>query len=257
MLRRFGLLCFLLTSEAAGLRAADPADPENFRIEITGSTWLIDTTGSVQSKGTQVDFVSDLGFEQQKPMFYGKLVLKPGRKHRILIEGSPFRFDGNNTIHRSITYQGQTFNIDEMLKTTASLDYLFAGYQYDLLSGPAGHLGLSVGGAYLNATATIVSLQPATSAARTQDIGLPLAGAEFRIFPLHKWFDIDGGVRGMTFGDYGHYVEGGANASLWLGPLALQGGYRIVNTTLQQTGGNPGGITVRMKGPIFSLAFKW
>ena len=114
---------------SVGIRAADSADPENFRIEITGSTWLIDTTGNVQSRGTPLDFVSDLGFEQQRPVFYGKLVFKPGRKHRVPIEGSLFRFDGNNTIHRSIIYQGQTFNIDETLKTTASLDYLFARYR--------------------------------------------------------------------------------------------------------------------------------
>ncbi len=259
MFRTFPVLLILFLWAAGSVRAADPDNPENFKIEITGSAWLLDTNGNVQSSGTVIDFVSDLGFEQGQPTFYGKLVFKPGRKHRIVIEGSPFHFTGDNTIHRSITYQGQTFNVDETLKTTSSLDYLFAGYQYDVLSGPAGHLGFSVGGAYLDATATLVSVQAATTASRTQSLGLPLAGTEFRIFPLpsHKWIDIDGGIRGMDFGGYGHYVEGGANGGVWLGPVALQAGYRVVNATLQRTGSDAGGIAVRMKGPIFSLVFHW
>lgn len=240
------------------IQAADVENPESFRLEFTGSSWLLNTAGNVESSGTVIDFVHDLGFEQQRPTFYGKLVFKPGRKHRIVLEASPLRFEGQNTIHRSIIYQGQAFDVDETLKTNAGLDDVYVGYQYDILSGPAGHLGVSAGGAYMNATATIVSVEAATTASKTQNLGLPLTGIDFRIFPLrsHKWVDIDGEIKGMDFGHYGYFVEGAANAGVWLGPVVVEAGYRVVDSLLQETGADGGGIAVRMRGPIFSLGFK-
>ncbi len=111
----------------------------------------------------------------------------------------------------------------------------------------------------MNAAATIVSTTEATTATRTQQLGLPLAGTDFRIFPLphHRWIGIDGGIRGMSFGQYGHFTQGTANAGVWLGPVALRGGYQVINALLQENGSNAGGIAARMKGPIFSLGFNW
>ena len=257
--KTFIVLAGCLLSLSTLARGAGKEDPESFRIEVSGSSWLLNTSGNVQSSGTVIDFVSDLGFEQRQPTFYGKLVFKPGRKHRLILEGSPFSFSGLNTIHRSVTYQGETFNVDQTLKTTSTLEYIFAGYQYDVIRRPAGHLGFSVGGAYMNAGATILSVQEANTATGTQQLGLPLIGAEFRVFPLpsHKWIDIDGGVRGVALGSYGHYVEGQANAGVWIGPISLQGGYRIVNADLHQAGSDPGGIALHMRGPIFTLLFQW
>lgn len=244
---------------AITVQGASSENLESYRLEIAGSSWLLNTAGNVQSGGAAIDFIHDLGFEQQRPTFYGKIVFKPGRKHKIVLEGSPLTFNGLNTIHRSVTYEHQNFNVDETLKTNADLTYLYGGYQYDLLSGRWGHFGLSAGAAYVNATAMILSTTEATTAMRNQKLGLPLAGTDFRIFPLpgHKWVGVDGGIRGMSFGQYGHFAEGTANAGVWLGPFILRGGYQVINAMLQETGSNAGGITARMKGPIFSLGFNW
>jgi hypothetical protein len=110
------LVCALATlSIGSRLSAADRSlaggeDPESFRIEITGSDWLLDSGGTVYSRGTVVNLISDLNVQQQQSTFTGRLVIKPGRKHRIVVDGLPFSTNGLITIHRTITYHGQTLN---------------------------------------------------------------------------------------------------------------------------------------------------
>ena len=252
------MLGFTLSLACYGQSFHGSEDPENFKIEVTAGGWLVNSGGQIQANGAPVDLVNDLGVYQNKGTFYGQFVFKPGRKHRIVVEGTPFRLNGLNTVNRTIVYRGQTFNVSETVRSSATLDYLFAGYQYDVLGGPGGHLGFSVGGAYLSATGTLLGAQ--TTASKSQTIGLPLAGADFRFFPIphHKIFDVEGGIRGMAFGDYGYYAEATGSGGLNLGPFAILAGYRAVNTSIYvNNSSGPSGLTARLKGPIFSGVFRW
>ena len=233
--------------------------PESFRFEVTGSAWILNTGGRIQANGSPVDLVNDLGAQQQQPTFYGQLVFKPAQKHRIVLEGTPFDIHGNNTIDRSIPYAGRIFNVSETVQSHANLTYFFGGYQYDVLSGPMGHLGFSAGAAYLGATGTIDATQTALVGSKSEVVGLPLAGAEFRVFPIraHRILEFDGGMRGMAFGSYGHYVQANGNAGVGLGPITLQAGYRAVNVDLHQSSNGGSGLSARLQGPIFSLLFRY
>jgi len=258
---RYLPVCLLLS--AAVLRAGslwtNAENPESFRVELTGSAWLVDSAGTIQANGTPVDLIHDLGAAQQKPTFYGRLVLKPRQKQRIVIEGSPVSIDGFNTVQRSVVYRGQTFNVSETLRSSAEFNYFFAGYQYDVLSGRSGHLGFSAGGAYMGATGAINAIQSGTSASKTQTLGLPLAGMEFRVFPVRRRsiLEVEGGLRGMAFGSYGHFVEGSLSGGVRLGPMALLAGYREIFADLHQSGDGGSGVNVRLKGPIFSALWRW
>ncbi len=272
--------CVLSQSSTTLLRAAgqfdSSADPENFRVEVTGSAWLVDSSGTIQAGGvtiippgvtlsgaplpsSTIDLVTDLGVKQQQPTFYGRLVIKPARKHRIVLEGTPVRLDGTNTITRSIIYHGQTFTEGQTLVSSADVNYFFGGYQYDAISRPAGHLGFSVGGAYLNATGTIHGVQSGLSATKTETVGLPLAGTEGRVFvlPNRKLLEIDGGIRGMAFGSYGHYLEGTVNGGIGFGPLTFQAGYRAETADLHSASNGGNGVDVHLHGPIFSVQARW
>ncbi len=240
-------------------RASSEGNPEDFRVELTGAAWLVNSSGTLQASGTPIDLISDLGAEQQQPTFYGRLVVKPGRKHRIVIEGTPFRISGFNTVNRTIVYRGETFNVNETVRSSADLDYVFAGYQYDVLSGPGGHLGFSAGGAYLGATGIINALQAGTTASKTETIGLPLAGADGRLFPIrgHRIFTIEGDIRGMDVGGYGHYLEASGSGGVSVGPVTLLAGYRTVNADIHSSSStNPEGVNVHFKGPIFSVEWR-
>jgi hypothetical protein len=166
---------------------------------------------------------------------------------------------GANVITRTVIYQGQAFTIGQTVESSADVNYFFGGYQYDVVSVPAGHFGFSVGGAYLNATGTIRGVESGLVATKSETVGLPLAGAEGRVFliPGHQLLEIDGGVRGMAFGGYGHYVEGMINGGIGFGPLTIQAGYRAVSADLHSTSDGGNGVDVRLHGPIFSLQARW
>jgi len=253
------LLSLAVGSNCRAQWAGASEDPENFHIEITAGAWLVDTGGQIQASGAPIDLVNDLNAEQGRGTFDGQLVFKPARRHRIVAEGSPFRVNGLNSVTRTIVYRGQTFNVSQTVRSNASLDYAFIGYQYDVLSGRKGHLGFSVGAAYLGATGLLQAVETNTSATRTQQIVLPLAGTEFRIFPIpgHKFFEIDGGIRGMALGDYGYFAEATGSGGLVLGPVTLLAGYRAVNTEIYVSSNGGSGVTARLHGPIFSGMFRW
>lgn len=239
--------------------AASEANPEDFRIELTGAAWLVDSSGIIQAGGTPVDLVKDLGAGQEQSTFFGRMVFKPGRKHRIVVEGMPFALRGYNTVDRAIVYRGQTFDINQTLRSSAELNYVFAGYQYDVLSGSIGHLGFSAGGAYVGTTGTISSLELGTTATKTETFGLPLAGMEGRIFPIrrHKILTIEGDIRGMDVGAYGHYIEASGSGGINLGHLAFLAGYRTVDPDIQSSSANSAGVNIHLKGPIFSAQWRW
>lgn len=234
-------------------------DPESFRIEITGAAWILNTGGTIQANRSPIDLVTDLGVGQQRPTFYGRFVFKPARKHRIILEGTPFDIQGYNVITRSVSYRGYTYNINQTLESSAAMTYFFGGYQYDLVSGPRGHFGLSAGAAYLSANGTIHGVESGVVESKSEVVGLPLAGAEFRIFPIshRRIFEVDGEVRGMGFGSYGHYIEAQGNAGIGIGPVTFQAGYRSVNADLHENSNGGSGIAARLTGPIFSMQWRW
>jgi hypothetical protein len=238
---------------------AQSENPESFHFELTGSGWLVNSGGTIQASGSPINLVSDLGVYEQQPTFFGRLVIKPARKHRILVEGTPFRLQGENKVRRTVTYHGETFNVSQTLNSNADFNYVFVGYQYDLVSGSMGHLGLSGGGAYLEAAGTIHGIETGVTASKSETIGLPLAGIEGRVFPIrgHRILEFDGGVRGMAFGDYGHYLELDSNAGVTLGHTTLQAGYRSIRLNIQNTSANPSGVDVLLRGPLFSAQWRW
>jgi hypothetical protein len=237
--------------------AAQDLDPESSRLEITGSFWSVDASGSIHANGTPIDLKSDLGVNQGQATFTGKLVAKPRRKQKIVVQGTPVRLDGSMNLSRSITYRGQTYSVSDRITSKADLNYFYAGYQYDLISRPGGHFGLEAGGAWLNATGTIVSQTTGITASKSETVGLPLAGAEFRVFPVHRRFDVEinGEVKGMAFGRYGHYVQASANAGIGFGPVLVEGGYRIVDMDIH-TNDQISGVAPQFTGPVLSLVFR-
>jgi hypothetical protein len=189
--------------------------------------------------------------------FFGKLTLKPGRRHRINIEGSPYSFTGSATLSRTIMYNGQTYSIHDTIASDASLTYFFGGYQFDLVSHGRGHFGLEAGGAYLNGTGTIRGVTTGIAATRSQTLGVPLAGAEFRYFfgPAH--LNINGEAKGMALGGFGDYFQGVVNIGAGFHRMIFQAGYQYLNADIHENRSiNPTGIAPVIQGPIFSIQLR-
>lgn len=238
----------------AGLSCAQ--DPEDFRLEVTAGAWSHNARGDLQPGALRIDLRNDLNLNDTYTL-QGRFTFKPARRHRIFVEGAPYSLEGENTLDRTIVFQGRTYNVRDRVQSSADLTYVAAGYQFDVISNSRGHLGAQLSGAYFDATGTISSLATGISATRSEKVGFPLAGIEFRAFliPGSRLLNVNGQIKGMGLGDYGHYLQSDAQLGVTLGPFTAQAGYGVLRADVHETGGDAG-IAPRFAGPIFSIQFR-
>src|SRR5690348_11699282 len=127
-------------------------DFENFHFELTASLWVRDTTGDIQSGITPVDLQQDLGIEQKRPQFAGRVVFKPTRRNRIVIEAIPLTLSGEHDAVRQFSFGGRTYTFQEHLTSSADITYVSGAYQVDVVTRERGHFGLQAGVGYVDAS---------------------------------------------------------------------------------------------------------
>jgi hypothetical protein len=245
---RLPLLAVAITYVAAGQE----------RIELTASVWRIGATGTLQSGIVPVDLQSDLRLTD-KFAFAGRVVVFPKQRHGIVIESSRVTLDGDNELARTIVFNGRTYDVRDRIRAAAELTTVYAGYQYSVLSRPGGRLAFGGGGAYISASGDIRSVSTGVQAAREQRIGLVLASmdARARLLPGTNLLEIAGDLKGMSFGRYGRYVQGGVHGGVNFGRVGFRAGYLVLDADIHE-GSSPSdvGIAPRLAGPAFSLVFR-
>jgi hypothetical protein len=249
------IFLFLLVRAAAG---QDQNGFERSRFELTSDFWFMNSEGTLRSSGTEVDLKNDLGFEQKKLNSVTKLTLKPGRKHRFIAEFTPYRLRGSNYLSRSITYDGNTYPVQDAIASQLDLTYLYAGYQYDIVSRRQGHFGLQFGAAYVKATGKIQSLRSNLVATDTETIPLPTIGAGFRAFPIpgSQRLSISGEARGLSVGRYGSFLQYHFEGGIYVfRGLTVRGGYRVLDVDVH-TPDKDTMFSPRLAGPVISLEFR-
>ncbi len=232
------------------------AEPEDARLEVTITEWRTNIRGNLQASGTPVDLHSDLAL-QESWTFFGRLTAKVGRRQRLFLEGSPYRFEGQNTLSRSIVYAGRTYVVNEPISSRAEMTYISGGYQFDFLSRAGGHLGFQMSGAYIDAFGMITATNRGITGSKQQTIGLPLIGMEGRTFllPHRRWVDIQGEIKGMTFGSYGRHIQGTVTGGVGTGPVSVRVGYQVLDSNLHDQS-EASGIRLRLSGPIIGVQFR-
>ncbi len=234
-----------------------PAAAEDFHFEVTALGWRSRVGGTLQAGPLPVDLQSDLNLEKRWT-FFGRLVAKPGRRHRIILEGAPYSFEGSNTLSRSIEFNGRVYDIEDTVASKADLTYVFGGYQYDFMNRRTSHAGVQIGAAYLDASGTIKSNSTGLSATRSQQLGIPLVGLEYRTYLIPRVLSANVELKGMALGDYGHFVQGSAYVAIGLPSIAFVAGYQVVDADVHEANGgaNPVGIAPRIRGGIFGIQFR-
>ena len=230
-------------------------DLESFRVELTAGAWFLRPSGTVTSRGFTVDLESDLGIADNKGQFLGKLVFKPARKHRLVLEGTPYRLAGDNVLAREIRFGGSTYRVQDRITSNVEITYFFGGSQYDFVHRPRGHAGLLAGVGYMDASAAAQLVALGAAATASARVPYPLVGGEFRVFPIRAshLLSLEGEVKGMSFGDYGRYLDASFQAGLGLGRhLSLLAGYRVLDADVH-TRDRSQGVEPRFRGPTVSL----
>ena len=142
----------------------------------------------------------------------------PAPRHKLLVEGAPLRFawlqhaQPYDRISRPSVQRSRRRSCRRLAS-----DYVYAGYQYDILCPPARpprgqyRRRLSERGRdhSWDKHRRIRQTAPNCSACRW-------SGVEFRVFPIPAAprFSVSGGAKGMSAGAYGYFAEGRIRAGL-------------------------------------------
>ena len=249
----------LLLSTSLCAASTGSEGPEDYRLELSATLWRMNTNGTIRADGTPINMLTDLGVGQRQRIYDGRFVLKFKRKLRFVVEGTPISIQGLNTIHRDVTYFNQQYSVSDTLKSSARINYIYAGFHKDWYSGKMGRLGTSIGGAYLGLQGSIQGERSGIDKQGKTPAGLPFVGADFRFYliPNRRWIALEGAVRGLPAGGYGHWLEANGGVGGWIGPIGLQVGYREMLIDFHQTGINANGLNLRFYGPMATVFWNW
>jgi hypothetical protein len=125
---------------------SDPATGETYHVEVGGYFWnptptVLITSESLGIIGSEIDFVEDLGIENNtfKQL---KVVLRPGRKHKLRFEYTPISYEATATLRRDIVFNGQRFSVTLPVLTELDWKAMRFGYEYDFIYRDRGFFGV-------------------------------------------------------------------------------------------------------------------
>jgi hypothetical protein len=259
------LLCLFCST--LPLLPANAQDLDNYKWRGTAYWWYSQPSGSFSSAGNRgfIDLQKDFSFGYYST-FSGYLDWHFKRKHHLLFGISPVSQSHSVTLARTITFQGETYNVGTRASADLQALSFSPGYQWDFIRRDHGYVALDVQ-LYLLDTKGSVSgtvIANGQSVSRNSSASffapLPVLGPRGRWYPLHDSdrLALDGFVQGMYFGGYGDFISTrGAVAVGLTHHLKLSAGYQL-GTRLSIHGNTDRlGIRLTQKGPVVGLEGSW
>ena len=265
------LLFLVLSATPVRASAGDDDEFDNAKHKLQLNAWVSLPSGYFNgtNKEGYFDIQRDFGFGNYVT-FNGGWDWRFKRKHHLLFSTSPVGFSRTTTLHRTIEWQGQIFDVGGSVQTTIRSLVFTPGYQWDLLRRRTIWVGLLVNvnlvytDAKLKATETLTGSGGSTTATTQADGSLfsplPAVGPDFRWYPISssRRLYLEGGMTGMSFFGYGNFVS--ANAVLGF-PIShhwdASAGY-LMGSRFKIYGSSDNiGIRLTQKGPLFGIEYHW
>lgn len=213
---------------------------EDYRIEISGGVWNPDLFGTVASEQfgqtpTDIGLVDDLNF--QKTRFAdGRLVLRPGKKHKLRVQYTPVSYSGSATLTRDVVFNGILYPINVQVQSSFDWKVWRFGYEYDVIYTDRGYLGILLEARYTQMKATLkTAINNEFSSAKAP---LPAAGLVVRLYPL-KNLSITAEASGFKLPNFdekykAHYLDAEIYGTFNItNNFGVQGGWRRMSTYLK------------------------
>lgn len=266
MARVLGFALLTLVTPLTKANVGDD-DLDAYKFRVDGVWWFSHPSGYFHGKNNEgyFDLNRDFGFGSYST-FSGTVDWRFKRKHHFLFGATPIQSSKTASLNRTITFQGQTFDVGASV--TADIKSLgFApGYQYDIIRRNHGFLGIAVQcdllktSADLSATGTVNGQNATTKASGSFFAPLPIFGPRARWYPLHysSRFSLDGVVQGMYFFGYGDFVSANAAGTVAAnGHMSVRAGYQMGSRLSIHGSSNTIGIRLTQKGPIAGIELNW
>ena len=213
---------------------------EEYHIELSGGFWRPSVSGIFGSEqfgitGTDIDFVSDLGFKTTR---FGdtRVVLRPSKKSRFRFQYTPISYSAESTLPREVVFNGIRYPVNLPVQSRFDWKVYRAGYEFDFFHTDRGFIGFLIEARYTEMVASLKS--PLNDEASTAKGPLPAFGLVGRAYPL-KNVSISAEVSGFKLPkldeDYdANYVDidiyGTVNFTHHFG---VQAGWRKMHTYLK------------------------
>ena len=209
---------------------------ERYHVEFGGSFWSPSVAGTVSSEqfgllGTNLDFVTDLGFEQTR-FNQLRIVLRPARQHRFRAEYTPIVYQANAVLKRTVTFNGISFPAS--LPITSEFDWKVwrLGYEYDFFYTNRGFIGALIDVRSTDFSAKITG--PGRSEFTSAKAPLPAIGIAARAYVVPSVainFELSG-MNVPKFQNYqAHYYDWGISGTVNVtNNVGVEGGWRRLTT---------------------------
>jgi len=212
-----------------------------------------DTTAT--QPGTALDGEDDVGLANAASMLDVELTLLPGKRQLFRIHGFSSHRYGDAILDRTVNFDGNTYFLNDRIKSVLDLDMLGVGYAYRLVKHPRFEwdLGLDV-----EIASAQVNVQDLTQGIpREADSGrapIPMLDTEVR-WQIWRNFQLNGRYRWLSVNTNGGDVKGSLKDSRYgvswqFNPHLNVGIYQRhfgVSVDLA-SGSNPGSLRLNYKG---------
>jgi len=255
----------VLTLPALAFGRNEGGDIEQYNVRVSGF-WLYSyPTVSLQAAGHGgvIDFNHDFAFNQYST-FLGKADWKFTRKNHLYLSVAPFSQSNQAVLNRTITFRGQTFSVGATARGEIQATLFAPGYQYDILRGRRGHLGIGVQVDLFRTTGRISAAaqvtgtgvhQAASSSSASLLAPIPVAGPEFRLYLTKSpRLFVNGQVFGMYFFGYGNFVATTDYLGVALSKsVSINAGYAVGSRLRVKDTSSRVGLNLVQKGPIVGV----
>jgi hypothetical protein len=263
-------LAVLVSASAVFVTRASGQDEfDQYKLRLDGYWFYSTPTGTVQghADSVPVNFQRDLGFNNYSTGS-GKLDWKFTHKNHFYLVLTPLFSSKQFVLARTITFEGQTFEVGAQVNSELHAFFIAPGYQYDIIRRRRGHLGLGVQADLIKSTAKITATGSVSgggaatgsySASGALLAPIPVAGPQFRLYLTDSpRVFVEGNLYGMYFFGYGSFVSTAGDIGLTLAKhISMNAGYSLAShLTVNGTQGRLA-LELSQKGPSVGMEFSF
>lgn len=234
----FAIAIFGIFIGAPLLHAGDDDELDSYKLRGDAFWFYSNPSGDIQGSGEtdRIDVNYDLGFNSYST-FSGFVDWKFTHKNHLTFAVSPFQQSRTTVLKRTITYQGQTFNVGLVTNANLKANLYAPGYQYDIIRRRRGHIGVGVQLDTFDTKASISAQAQTLNGMHYAAINgsgslvapIPVAGPQYRYYLLDsgKLF-VEGNLYGMYLFGYGNFISTADTLGFTINKhLSLNAGYAL------------------------------
>jgi hypothetical protein len=254
------ILAFLQTIAVSYASTQEDLEQDNTpKIEFEARCWWPQLSGSLKAVsndvGSGVDFKDDLGMEDEA-IPEGRVTWHTGPNSWLRVSYLQASYEGENTLERTIDFNGRTFIVGTTVQSDADLKYGTLGWAWQFVNLADGKikLGTLLEISAANVDCPIQSTTGLVEADMSCTVPVPAIGCSLNVVPW-RWMEGSLNLSGLPLGEYGHTfnAEGGLNFVLMKGVSVLCG-YRYADLDIED---DLDFIKMKFSGPFVAATLRF